>query len=227
MHPRVDSLKSDPETQKRILGCQGLVRTIAWKIHRKVSRHADLDDLIGYGQVGLIEAARGFDSNRGYEFTTFAYHRIRGAILDGLSKMTWFRRADYMGGRYEVTASDSLRGAHDEGRGDLSALSHAATGLGVVHLFCQLSEGGFEVAEDADPGEVATTNELKELLVGLLRDLDNPERELIQAVYFDGLTLEEAGERAGHSKSWASRTHSRVIKTLARRLCSPEAEAVC
>jgi DNA-directed RNA polymerase specialized sigma subunit len=34
--------------------------------------------------VGLAEAARQFDPSRGGQFTTYAYYRIRGAILDGL-----------------------------------------------------------------------------------------------------------------------------------------------
>ena len=74
-------------TQQLVVSCQGLVRSLAWKIHCKLPRSVDLEDLVCYGQIGLVEAARDFDSSRGGQFTTYAYYRIRGAILDGMSKM--------------------------------------------------------------------------------------------------------------------------------------------
>ncbi len=40
---------------------QGLVRSLAATIHRKLPPYVELDDLIAYGQVGLAEAARDFD----------------------------------------------------------------------------------------------------------------------------------------------------------------------
>ena len=80
---------------------QGLVRAIAWKTHQRVSRHVELDDLVAYGQVGLLEAIAAFDVTRGRKFTTYAWHRIRGAMLDGLGKMTWFDRVAFESGRYE------------------------------------------------------------------------------------------------------------------------------
>ncbi len=51
--------------QQSVDECQGLVRSLALKIHRGLPRRVELDDLIGYGQVGLVEAAREFDPARG------------------------------------------------------------------------------------------------------------------------------------------------------------------
>src|SRR5687767_6547340 len=97
-----------PNQQQLIVSCQGLVRSIAWKIRCKLPKHVDLEDLVSYGQLGLAEAARDYDPSRGSQFTTFAYYRVRGAILDGLSKMGWFNRSDYHQGRYEQMANDVL-----------------------------------------------------------------------------------------------------------------------
>ena len=82
-----------PHPQHLIEHCQGMVRSLALSIHRKLPPRYELDDLISYGQVGLAEAAKDFDPRRGSQFSTFAYYRIRGAIYDGISKMTWFGRA--------------------------------------------------------------------------------------------------------------------------------------
>lgn len=50
-------------------------------------RRAELADLIGYGLEGLIQAANRFDPSRGNQFSTFAYYRIRGAIIDGVKSI--------------------------------------------------------------------------------------------------------------------------------------------
>ncbi len=61
---------------------QGLVKSIALKITESLPTQFELDDLIGYGQVGLAEAAQEFDPARGVRFATYAYYRVRGAIYD-------------------------------------------------------------------------------------------------------------------------------------------------
>ena len=58
------------ERQQLMTSCQGLVRSIAWKIHQRLPAHVDLEDLVSYGQIGLAEAARDFDSGRGGQFST-------------------------------------------------------------------------------------------------------------------------------------------------------------
>lgn len=216
-----EKMPMPPESQRLIMGCQGLVRTIAWKIHRKVSRHVELDDLIAYGQLGLVEAARRFDVNRGLEFTTFAYHRIRGAILDGLSRMSWFSQVDYARGRYEHIANDSMQAESRPGT-EIDSLSESATSLGVIHLFCQYSEAPIDAADDCDPSDQASTKELRSRLMEALALQDEESRNLIHAVYFEGLTLEQAGARVGFTKSWASRAHARVIRKLAKAICKSE-----
>jgi len=46
----------------------------------------DLENLEAAGILGLVEAAGQFDPHRGVAFSTFATHRIRGAMLDELRR---------------------------------------------------------------------------------------------------------------------------------------------
>jgi RNA polymerase sigma factor (sigma-70 family) len=48
---------------------------------------AEVDDLISAGTIGLIEAADRYDPNRGVPFASFAYSRIKGAVIDELSRL--------------------------------------------------------------------------------------------------------------------------------------------
>jgi RNA polymerase sigma factor for flagellar operon FliA len=44
--------------------------------------------------------------------------------------------------------------------------------------------------------------------------LPERERALVEAVYFGGTTIEEAGQRLGLSKSWASRMHAKALERI-------------
>jgi RNA polymerase sigma factor for flagellar operon FliA len=208
---------TDDRRDGRIASCQGLVRNIAWQIHQRVRGFADLDDLIGYGQVGLAEAASRFDESHGTRFTTYAYHRIRGAIYDGLGQMGWFRRADYHAGRYERLADEVLDGLDPTGSADLAAeagwFSDVSVRLSVVYLTSGLADTS--PADTPTPAAEALLAELRGTLRELVSSLPDQARQLIQSIYFDGLTLTEAGARLNISKSWASRVHDRTLRQLA------------
>lgn len=60
-----------------------LVRAIAAGVKRSTLTGADMDDLISWGTLGLCEAAERFDATRGAAFSTFAFRRIQGAMVDG------------------------------------------------------------------------------------------------------------------------------------------------
>lgn len=69
------------------------VRSVARSVWGRTQFHAELDDLIGYGMLGLLDAVRKYDPGRGVLLKTYAEHRIRGAILDGLRAMDWLSRS--------------------------------------------------------------------------------------------------------------------------------------
>ena len=52
----------------------------------KVPRWVSNDDLVAEGMLGLIAAARGFDPERGYRFSTYAEFFIRGCVLRDLAR---------------------------------------------------------------------------------------------------------------------------------------------
>src|SRR6185437_1438417 len=124
-----------------IAECQGLVRALAWKIHRGLPSNVDSEDLIAYGQLGLAEAARDFDASRTGAFSTYAYYRIRGAIYDGLSKMSWFSLARYARLRYAQRANELLAAENDAAQSgerrvedDVRWFRGLVSGLAVAYL---------------------------------------------------------------------------------------------
>lgn len=100
----------------------GLVHTIAREVYQW-NQSIDLEDLVGYGTIGLIQAARVFDESRGLSFSTLAAPRIRGAILDELRRRngrfewSWRRQGTMVA--LEPAVLRSLPDATSEGDGVL------------------------------------------------------------------------------------------------------------
>lgn len=220
-----------PDRDQLIEEGQPLVRSLALKISRSIPVRVDLDDLIAYGQVGLAEAARDFDPERGGRFTTYAYYRIRGAIYDGVSKMSWTSRARYRRLRYQQMANEAIcqaeQGAAPPGQGSMEDEARWLRGvteqLAVVYLANQSDEsGGMQESSLEDPAEeppqLVASRELSQKLHELVERLPVSERRLIRDVYFEGTTLQEAADRLHISKSWASRMHARALQQLASML---------
>lgn len=63
-----------------------MIKFIAFKIAKGLPASIEMDDLIQWGALGLLDAAQKFDPTREIKFRSYAEFRIRGAILDGLRK---------------------------------------------------------------------------------------------------------------------------------------------
>ena len=220
-----------PTPQSLIEDNQGLVISLAKQIHSTLPKNrVDIEDLIGYGQIGLAEAARIFNPDLNVKFSTYSYYRIRGSIFDGLSKMAWFAKARRNDGNYRRNANDALQSSAEESVDENAESQSRWFGnitrtLAVVYLTTHRDGEDDSSAEIVDefaptPSSVASDLEISQKLVELIDTLPEEAQTLIRATYFEGATLQDAGHRLGISKSWASRLHSRALEQLGRALKS-------
>jgi RNA polymerase sigma factor for flagellar operon FliA len=230
------------ERDKLIAEHLTLVQAIAGKLKRTLGRSIEFDDLVGYGHKGLIEAAERFDPKQGVTFTTFAYYRIRGAMLDGMRTMGWYSRADYARYRAEERAHEYLQnvseregaaraagagedhseGASEEDSADkakqLEAIAQILSSVATVHITS--IEAASKVADERLPAPDAEleTGQLGERVRQAVKALPEKERRLMELYYFEEKNLEEAGAVLGLSKSWACRLHARAVGFLRQQL---------
>lgn len=216
-----------------------LVHAVARKLKRQISARVEVDDLVGYGSKGLLEAAERFDPRHGVAFSTFAYYRIRGAMLDGVRTMGWYSRADYARYRAEERANEYLRNQADregaaaasavrEGAGappaaddkeaTLAGIAELLGGIATVHITSL--EAADTVADERLPAADATldTGRLGARIRDAVKTLPDRERQLMELYYFGDKNLEEAGAVMGLSKSWACRLHARAVTLLREKL---------
>jgi len=231
---------SRPDRDQLIQQHLSLVQSVARKLKKQITARVEFDDLVGYGSKGLIEAAERFDPRHGVAFTTFAYYRIRGAMLDGLRTMGWYSRADYARYRAEERANEYLQNHADReaaqglatGEGSptgttsaaasvgatLSGIAELLGGIATVHITSL--EAAAAVADESLPAPDANLDmgRLGARVRLALQRLPDKERQLMELYYFAGKNLEEAGGAMGLSKSWACRLHARAVELLRAEL---------
>jgi len=198
------------------------VRSLANTVRRQFNARLDIEDLVAYGNIGLYEAAERFDAKLGANFLTFAHYRIKGAIFDGLRKMGTLRgpdqRAAYLSDR--TTALLSTATARDTGgprtfADDVHEVETAVTNLAAVFATSLEGMEHLQIRDEAmSPEDRLELNELKGRVRAAIDTLPENEKKLLIGYYYEGKTLEDAGQAIGQSKSWASRLHARAIERI-------------
>lgn len=204
---------------------RGFVVSIAQKVHRQVDRLVELDELIALGYHGLLDARTRFDPTVGAQFKTFAYYRVRGAMFDGVRKLTGAvslrgrRSAAALAGADALTeeAGASAQGAGGAAPTRAQALGALDDALGRITTAFVLSASG-EVpdapGEDADPEEALLRGDAAARVRAAVARLPERERALVQGAYLEGRRFDEIATELGISKSWASRLHHKAMGRL-------------
>lgn len=86
-------MAQNQELSRRIEDNLPLVKHIVFQVAVHFPRHVDREELARAGALGLVEAARRYDDDRGVPFERFAAQRIRGAILDAVRAADWAPRS--------------------------------------------------------------------------------------------------------------------------------------
>ncbi len=87
------------------------VLLLARRVYERLSPEStiQMEDLVSYGAIGLLEAFDRYDAKRGILFSTYAEYRIRGAMYDALRTQDSFTRRRRQLSRRVENATDSVR----------------------------------------------------------------------------------------------------------------------
>lgn len=210
-----------------------LVRRIAHHLAARLPASVDVGDLVQAGMLGLMEAARQFDSNNGASFTTYASIRIRGAMLDEMRRGDWVPRSVHRGVR--AAAEATRRVEHCKGRSATAAevaaamdmplaeyrklLENAARGR-VLSLDEQIEQSGeSRFAHSAPPAERELEQvEFRRDLAAAIAALPQREKLLLSLYYEQEMNLREIGAVLGVSESRVCQIHGQAIVRLRGRL---------
>ena len=200
---------TDADSDQRIIAHLGFARAVASRALDPRCRGADREDLIAWGVLGLVQAARRYRDDAGASFGAYAARRVRGQVLDALRERDPLTRA--------------ARRAYRQAREQDAALPQPVIEVSLDRCLETAREGAAWDAVGAGPGyqrrgDRATCHSARwDRVARELRDLDPLERKVLVLSYARGLTLKEIGRRIGLSESGVCRLRARALRHVRSR----------
>lgn len=193
-----------------------LVRYLATRVHHRLPPSVDLESLFQAGVVGLLDAARRYDSHRNVKFKSYATLRINGEIMEYLRSLDLGSRWTRSRGRQLAAAQQSFAARC----GKEASSEELAQELGVsLEEYYKIARGvsaatvvNFEDADLTgkgeelniqspvlsailrDPSVIIEQEDLVEKLTAAIKQLPEQERQVLTLCYHEELTLRETGE---------------------------------
>ena len=214
-----------------------LVKIVAGRLSMYLGGNVEYEDLVSYGVFGLIDAIDKFDTNKDVKFETYASLRIRGSILDQISKMDWIPRTVRQRQRKIDEAIKSLEARTGKTPTDeMLAEELGVSGEELLSWQSQLKvtnvvslnefvESGNEPVMDAkgnfrfaQPEEVIAETELKRMLKDAMQLLTEKEQKVILLYYYEDLTLKEISRVLEVSESRISQLHTKALQKMKKKM---------
>jgi len=220
--------------QEIILHYSYLVKYVSGRVMIHLPSYVELDDLISYGTMGLIDAVGGFNHEQGVKFSTYAVARIKGAIYDALRAMDWVPRSVRDKAKMISKAMAELEQENKRVPTDEELAAHLEISVERLEkIFSQITvpqimslEGmGEREGEDRpaveipgppedNPLYIVQDRDMKRILGQAIERLPEKEKLVIALYYYDGLTLREIGEVLELSTARISQLHTKAVLRL-------------
>jgi RNA polymerase sigma factor for flagellar operon FliA len=228
--------------EQLILQYAPLVKYVVGRMAVASSSILDMEDLLGFGTLGLIDAVSRFDPTRGVKFETYALQRIRGSIIDSFRKLDIVprsarRRAREIEGAQAQLQQSLGREPDDDEVASHLGLSRDGLSRAMMEASCAIlsMERPLAMLDGDDSLTLADTiedenaivpqaeierHEEREALVSALGLLNERDRLVISLYYYEELTLREISEVLGVTESRVCQLHARAITRLRASLRS-------
>ena len=231
----------DKERERWVIKLLPLVKQMAFQVRERLPMHIELDDLISTGVLGLVDAVRKFDARKQTKVESYARHRIRGAILDGLRALDCASRDMRKKNKQAEVIYQELE--RRLGRCPTDTEMAEAMGMGLAQWYrtvrelqsvgidwlrpmasvtAQESRASQEEASlSDDPGrqfEMCYHREQKGLVQSALNQLPRRERQVMLLYYEQEQTMKEIGLKLGIDESRVSQIHSAALVRLRARV---------
>ncbi|MEM4379583.1 MAG: FliA/WhiG family RNA polymerase sigma factor [Thermoplasmatales archaeon] len=223
---------SEEEKEELINKHLPLVKKIVSKFVHKVPSSIDVRDLMNAGIHGLLEAAERFDETLEVSFEAYAYHRIRGAILDYLRSWDWLPRTV----RAKVHRLEKAFSLVEQKLGRAATEDEVAKELGLTQdefqemlgdvsnvVLFSFEELGFGTGEErfwskdessSAPEESVLDQELVDIIARALDRLPEKEKLVTVLYFYEELNLKEIAEVLNLTESRVSQLRASGLLRL-------------
>lgn len=211
-----------------------LVKAIAIRVHENLPVHVDLDDLVHAGILGLFDAAGKFNPEKQVVFSSYAKHRIKGAILDSLRQLDWASRdmrrrhkqveaatrdlaAELQRTPTEAEVAQKLGMDVDRWRNMMLDLRN----VGLISASTRSAENedlpapDFPGKPESQPDTICARQQLRSVLGDAMKTLPDRYQKVVLLYYTNEMTMKEIGGILGINESRVSQIHKAALEKMA------------
>lgn len=211
-----------------------LVRVIAVRVHSNLPVHVELDDLVHAGVLGLIDAATKYNPGKEVAFSSYAKHRIKGAMLDSLRQLDWAsrdlrrRQKQAEQATHELTLALNRVPTEDEVAARLGIdvarwrqilMEMRNSGMISASTRANEQEGlpapDFPAKADSQPDNICVRSEMRTMLSSAIKTLPARYQRVVTLYYTGDLTMKEIGGLMGINESRVSQIHKSALEKMA------------
>ena len=191
-------------------------KSIAFRIYRQYPVDSlEPDDYVNYALIGLLESVGRFDRMRNIPFQAFAAKRIKGEILNNISR---YSEESCIRQYNRKLMQERLKSLQDLDNSNSLEHSVIATILDIAVGLVLESEDNYEgqvYPYQMDSLEYLTLSERIHVCCNKLPD---KERKVLMLHYQEHLTFTEVSLELGLSLGRISQLHSKALKLLRKKL---------
>ncbi|KFD41134.1 hypothetical protein HX99_05040 [Peptococcaceae bacterium SCADC1_2_3] len=229
---------NNPNSQvkdKLILFYLPLVKYLAARLAIHLPVGISKEDLESCGVMGLLEALKKFNPEKGVNFTSFAKLRIKGAMIDEIRRLSWVpRRLWSQINKVEQAKKELALNEEDVNDqriaaktglslDDLKKINGYVRQANLTYLdqeYFLESKSLFDLdsVEPVEPLEIILKEEKHQVLVQAISSLEERDKLILALYYQEGLTLKEIGLVLNITESRVCQLHTRAIKALCVKL---------
>jgi RNA polymerase sigma factor FliA len=210
-----------------------LVKAIAVRVHENLPVHVDMDDLVHAGILGLFDAASKYNPEKQVAFSSYAKHRIKGAILDSLRQLDWASRdmrrrhkqveaatRDLAGtlqrNPTEAEVAEKLGMDPERWRGMMLDLRN----VGLISASTRSNEyddlpaPDFPCKPETHPDSICAREQLRGVLGEAMKVLPERYQKVVSLYYTAEMTMKEIGGILGINESRVSQIHKSALEKM-------------
>lgn len=178
------------------------------------------EDYFQFGLVGLIEAIDRYRSDKGANFETYATYRVRGAILNGIDKLTEKRDQIAYRKRLRKERLNSLKeGSQESTRDPFEEMVDVAIGLALGYMLEDSCIYEDSTKEIEDTGyKTSELLQLKQLINQAVNHLPDKEQLIIRYHYFENTNFTTIADILSFTKGRVSQLHSQALGLLRKEI---------
>ena len=218
---------------ERIVQYLPLVHKIVQRVTTYIKPPLTYDDLVSAGTLGLIKASHKYDASHQAEFQTYAYIKIRGAVLDELRAWSFVPAQVDRQIHAALQTSSEIREATGKPPSDetlAEKLEISVEKLGEIFKNARIKQFlSIDTSQDDDtnadrlsvpatssssPLEAVEQQELVSTLTQAIKRLDERPRQLVLLYYREELTMKQIAEVFEITEARVSQLHAQTLFNL-------------